>query len=102
MVDTHYGDADWLSSPFFELRRLIYEVILYSVDLLNHRFREDFYFHADFDRCELSARYGKSGVFDRDPSRNDLAEGSVPTSGDYTATPIARVHHALMGSDPSY
>jgi hypothetical protein len=27
MVDTHNGDADWLSSPFLELRRLIYKVI---------------------------------------------------------------------------
>jgi hypothetical protein len=102
VIDAHDTDANRLTGTSLELRSLIYQIIFNSVDLFNHRFREDFHFHSDFDGCELPARDGESGIFDRYHSRNDLPKRAVTTPGDYTATLIARIHNALMGSDPRY
>ncbi len=102
MIDAHDGNADRFSRTSLELCGLIYQVIFYSVDLFDHRLREDLHFHADFDSRDLSARYSESRIFDRDHSGNDFAKGSIAAPSYYAATLIARIHNALTVGDPGY
>jgi hypothetical protein len=94
-VDSHDGDANWVSRTSLELFNLFDHVIFNSVDLLNHRLRENLHFHADFHGRNLSTRYREPRIFNSDGTWNDLAKSSITTSSDDAATLIARVHDAL-------
>ena len=77
LVDTDNGNTDRMPAATLELNYLIAEVVYYTVDLLNHRFREYLHLDADFDR-----RYGASGnkaaaIRDRCFAGDDLTERSI-------------------------
>src|SRR5436853_4254622 len=81
LVDTDNRYTDRMPAATLELNYLIAQVVYYTVDLLNHRFREYLHLDADFDR-----RYGASGnkvaaIHDGCFAGDDLTERSITTPG---------------------
>jgi hypothetical protein len=75
------------------------QVVYYAVDLLDHCFRQDFYFNANF--------YGRNGassspitrVEDRRFPRNNFPKCSVTAASDDPPASILDVQHAVFATD---
>lgn len=75
---------------------LLYKVTGHSVDLLNHRLREDLDFATNFDRRDRPSGDGVALVIDRRLVRNQLAESSIAAACFDSLSPILRVQHPAM------
>ena len=77
MIDPDDSDADRLAPANSKLRYLISKIINHTIDLLNHRLRQNLYLRAYFDRCDLTSPYGKTSFENCFLAGNYLPEGSV-------------------------
>jgi hypothetical protein len=75
------------------------EVTDYSIDLFEHRLREDLDLDPDLDGGNLPAANLETGELDRVNSWNNLPKGAVASTSFYAPKTIFVVHDALSGFD---
>ncbi len=96
-VDAHNSDGDWVSSAAFELRHLVPKIIDDTVDLLNHRFRQDFHFRADLHSRDLTPPDREARLRDRMLSGNEFAKCPVSSPCSNSSANISKVDDPLSG-----
>ena len=80
MIDSNNSDANRISATAAELLHLVSEVIYHSINLLEHRLRQNFDLYAYFDGGNWSASNQVSGIEDWCFARYDLTESSISTA----------------------
>lgn len=53
-IDPNYSYADWITSTPMKMLNLLIQIVDYSIDLLDHGFRENLYLRPNFDSGNFS------------------------------------------------
>ena len=88
-----------MPSTTVELNDLIAEIIYNTVDLLDHRFREYFYFNADFSGSDRASCHKVAWIGDGDLTRDNFAESSIATAGSNAAPLVLGVKDAIFSTN---
>src|SRR4051812_3133670 len=76
-INANKADANGISRSVVKLIQLAPHVAYDSIDLLNHRFLEEFSFDSNFHGCNHAARNMKSGIDDGRSGGHAFSESSI-------------------------
>jgi hypothetical protein len=87
-----------MASRFSKLLHLTSQITDNPIDLLDHRFCQDFCFRADLDVRHGTPRNKAAFLCDRHSRRHQLTKGPVASAGDFTDRLICQIYHPPMFS----
>lgn len=99
VVYANNSDTNWVASAPPKVGNLLREIARDPIDLLDHRFGQDFDLNAYLDSRNRAPRNHEARIDYRGFARNNLAKRSVPSSSCYSASAVLHVEYALALPD---